>query len=103
VGYYILDQRRFLAPSGQRIAGDAPSAGPTLPETWQALRAAITDTFGVHTLGAGLLDAPGNLPDEERRARDGICDGRLQLPAPCRFCSFGGLCGRDFPATEAEP
>jgi hypothetical protein len=68
--------------------------GPPLEETWNALLAATRESLDVLT--KGRIEALGiPLEDETGVAKkDGFSDGRLILEPPCKFCSFGFLCGR---------
>ncbi len=99
--YYVLDERRLLSPSGEELAGSHVEPGPTLQETWDALRASVKEAFGSGALGAGRLQAPG--ARNEKGDQEGIDYGRLRVAPPCRFCELGALCGRDFQTGEDTP
>ena len=74
--------------------------GPSIDETWQAVRNSCADRK--KETDAGRLIAPAN-PDENGSTPDKesklTADGRLDVVPPCRYCEFDALCGVIF----AEP
>ena len=94
VAYFILRDQRLIALKSAPFVNAETIDGPPLEETWNALLAATRESLDVLT--KGRIEALGiPLEDETGVAKkDGFSDGRLILEPPCKFCSFGFLCGR---------
>jgi hypothetical protein len=91
--YFILRDQRLIALKGAPFANAETVEGPSLQETWNALLAATRESIDLLT--KGRIEALGiPLEDDTGIAKkDGVFDGRLILEPPCKFCSFGFLCG----------
>ena len=85
--FFMLAQRRVIAPQGSIFAG---GEGPALMTTWQDALAARQARMA--TLGAGTLRAQGVGWKEGDMDADGAA---LSCPPPCRVCEFGRLCGQE--------
>jgi hypothetical protein len=88
--YYSLLTRDLLTePRGRlRTDGYAPVAVDN-QTTWTATKATLEGRQA--ELAAGRLQAPGAAADPPEPALLGAV---LQLAPPCRYCSYGELCGR---------
>lgn len=95
VGYFILAEQRLLSTDAAAFPGAERILGPGPDATWHALERAY-EARKVE-LAAGTVLAPGN-PDgtgDVTPAEAAVdADGRLVLPAPCKWCSISSLCGR---------
>jgi ATP-dependent helicase/nuclease subunit B len=91
--YFILRDQRLIALKSAPFANAETVEGPSLQETWNALLAATHESLDV--LKKGRIEALGiPLEDDTGIAKkDEVSDGRLILEPPCKFCSFGFLCG----------
>jgi len=83
--FFMLSQRRVLAPGGSIFPG---GEGPALTTTWSdALAAHLTR---LATIDGGKLRAQGVGWKETDPDADGAA---LALKPPCRFCALSRLCG----------
>lgn len=96
VAFYILVSQTLLTVEPDRFPGAEPLTGPGPEETWAAVDRTARDLQG--DIATGALVAAGVLrdPDEKPLEDSAIVNGRLLKPAPCRFCDFAALCGRQF-------
>ena len=94
--YFILRDQRLITLKSAPFANAENVDGPPLQETWNALLAATRESLDLLT--KGRIEAFGiPLKDDAGVAKkDEISDGRLILEPPCKFCSFGFLCGRSW-------
>ncbi len=96
VGFYILVEQTLLTTEADRFPGAEPLEGPGPHETWTVVdRTAQTLK---HDIATGVLAAQGiqRDPDEKLPEQSEVVDGLLVRPAPCRYCDFAVLCGRQF-------
>lgn len=97
VAYFILSSQRMIEGGHGPFPGAEVVSGPGLRETWDALCLAVEAAR--RELASGVLTAAGIVEGthEEPFKHGGIDDatGCLRLPAPCRFCDLGALCGRE--------
>lgn len=127
VAYFIIRNGHMIARKDAPFAGVETVDGPPLEKTWDAFLAAALER--IESLKAGRLEAPGvsgpaataasgspasgdngdsddsnsvaapsaaDIPDKDALTDD----GRLVLAPPCKFCSFGSLCGRDWESAQ---
>lgn len=99
VAFYIISRRRLLAPPGTPFKGADVVEGPALPETWLAVEESVAAKLG--EIKAGRIEALANPLDPEDpksgvTKEDALDGGRIVLTPPCKFCSFGYLCGLDW-------
>ena len=88
--YYSLLTRDLLTEPRGRLRGDGYAPGLVDNQTvWNATKATL-EARQVE-LAAGLLQAPGATED---RPEPALLGATLQLAPPCRYCSYGALCGR---------
>jgi hypothetical protein len=97
VAYYILRDAVLLAQGDDDFPGAEAVGGPPPRDVWAAVESAALAAR--ERLARGELASPGLVQDEEARAA--LTDEGLFVPAPCRYCDHGALCGRDFPAEDA--
>jgi hypothetical protein len=92
--YFILRDQRLIALKNVPFTNAETIEGPPLQETWNALLATTRESLDLLT--KGRIEALGiQLEDDTGGAKkDELSDGRLTLEPPCKFCSFGFLCGR---------
>jgi ATP-dependent helicase/nuclease subunit B len=89
--YFSLLTQDVLAEPGGRLAVDACMQGAyRSSDTWSA--ALVTVQQRRESLARGQLEAPGAVDEEVKPA---YAPTGLRLGLPCRYCSFGGLCGRE--------
>jgi hypothetical protein len=104
--YLVGDQKRFTPTaffiiSSQVLLTTQPGIfkdamvvpGATPQEVWKAFEQGYATRR--KEIRSGLLQAPGEL-DERGNLRpkaSELINGTLQLTPPCKFCSFGLLCG----------
>jgi ATP-dependent helicase/nuclease subunit B len=89
--YFSLLTQDLLAEPGGRLAPDARMVGAyRSSDTWSA--ALVTLQQRRESLSRGQLEAPGA---EEKEVKPAYAPTGLRLEPPCRYCSFGGLCGRE--------
>lgn len=96
VAFYILVEQTLLTVEPDRFPGAEPLEGPKPDETWAAVdrtARALQDDIATGVLVAAGIQTD---PDEKLIDESAIVDGRLVRPAPCRFCDFAALCGRQF-------
>jgi ATP-dependent helicase/nuclease subunit B len=88
--YFSLLTQDLMSEPGGRLAEDARIKGLHQSSvTWSA--ALVTLQRQREALAAGQLEASGTGEDE---VEPECSPTALRLPAPCEYCSFGGLCGR---------
>jgi hypothetical protein len=97
VAYYILRDAVLLAQADSDFPGAEAVGGPPPPDVWAALESAALAAR--ERVSRGELGSPGREQDEEAAAA--LTDAGLFVPAPCRYCDYGALCGRNFPVEEA--
>lgn len=97
VAFYILREAVLLAQAD----GDFPDAeavgGPPPRDVWAALESAALAAR--ERVARGELGSPGPAQGEETAAA--LTDEGLFVPAPCKYCDYGALCGRSLPAEGA--
>ena len=85
-----LGQSLLLTEPRGRLRADGYAPGAVDNQTtWNATKATL-EVRQVE-LAAGLLQAPGATADPPEPA---LLGATLQLAPPCRYCSYGALCGR---------
>jgi hypothetical protein len=97
VAYFILRDAVLLAQSERDFPGAEAMGGPPPREVWAALESAALAAR--ERVARGELVSPGCEQDEQAAAA--LTDEGLFVPAPCRYCDCGALCGRSFPAEGA--
>lgn len=97
VAYFILRDAVLLAQSESDFPGAEAVGGPPPREVWEALESAALAAR--EHVARGELASPGREQDEKAAAA--LTDEGLFVPAPCRYCDCGALCGRSFPAEGA--
>ncbi|HQP88671.1 MAG TPA: PD-(D/E)XK nuclease family protein [Thermoanaerobaculia bacterium] len=97
VAYYILRDAVLLAQSGSDFPGAEAVGGPPPRDVWAAVEPAALAAR--ERLARGELGSPGI--EQNTEAAAALTDEGLFVPAPCRYCDCGALCGRDFPAEGA--
>ena len=92
VGYFILKRKLLLSAQPESFPGCRPVNGPSVPETWDSLEAALKERRleekDGRLIAAGVPSADVEVPDE-----DAVALGVLRLKPGCNYCEFGGLCG----------
>ncbi len=97
VAYYILRDAVLLAQSDGDFPGAEAVGGPSPRDVWAAVEPAALAARD--RLARGELASPGLAQDEE--AAPALTDEGLFVPAPCRYCDYGALCGLDIPVEAA--
>jgi hypothetical protein len=97
VAYYILRDAVLLAQGGSDFPGAEAMGGPLPRDVWAAVESAALAARD--RLARGELSSPRLEQDEKASAA--LTDGGLFVPAPCKYCKHGSLCGRDFPVEAA--
>jgi ATP-dependent helicase/nuclease subunit B len=85
-GYYLLSQRRLLAPEGSFLAEEGVVVTRSLPETWASVQESWSLWRDTAQAGDGFAS--------------GVGDDTVLMPIapltgadqPCRFCGMTGLC-----------
>jgi RecB family exonuclease len=88
--YFVLQNQDVLAGCGGRLAEDARVQGLLrASETWSSTATTLRDRRD--SLAAGRIEAPGAMGND----LDPSCSpAGVQIAAPCRYCEFPSLCGR---------
>jgi len=94
--YYILVNKALISDDGDAFPSAWRWGSAGTYDTWQALERAVAREWTA--LEAGQLSAPGNPNragdiEPEKPGRDAA--DALLIPAECRYCDYGTLCGRD--------
>ena len=97
VAYYILRDAVLLAQSERDFPGAEAVGGPPPRDVWAAVESGALAARD--RLARGELSSPGLEQDE--KASPALMDGGLFVPAPCRYCDHGSLCGRALPVEAA--
>ena len=99
VGYFILSATRLYTTAAGAFPDATVVNGPAPADTWAAAVATREDALA--RLWEGGLEAQGvGDLDVEVVERGELIDGRIALEPPCRWCEFGGLCGRSYGAMD---
>jgi len=114
VAYFIIRNQRLIAQQNSPFAASGIESvdGPSVQETWAAFLATTLDRLDAvkngkidalavpltssDDSGAGTGVGDDALNDTGIIDKDTLSDERLALTAPCKFCSFGYLCGLDW-------
>ncbi|HRI69521.1 MAG TPA: hypothetical protein PK156_35060, partial [Polyangium sp.] len=92
-GYLILRSQRLLV-RGEPLAFAERVRPGGLGETWEAAERSWEER--VSEFARGEIHATGVATDDFQPIQREVLDhGRLALPAPCRYCKFDLLCGRE--------
>lgn len=86
-GYYLLAQRRLIAPEGSFLANESVETGRTLGQTWHDL-VGTWKTWRDLASGGDLLATGAEGAAEHVPPDLAIEPGR----EPCRYCELTGLC-----------
>lgn len=88
--YFSLVTQELLAEPGGRLQADGQVPGQhRAPDVWKATVAALKRRRA--ELNAGQLEAPHAAGDEVEAQ---LAGGDVRIAPPCKYCSFGALCGR---------
>lgn len=96
VGYFVMDAQRLLTTEPRAFPGAEGVDGPSPGETWRVVE--HTHAAAWEAVAEGRIEAPpaetreGEKPLTEAR----VVDGRLLMPAACRWCDYAVLCGVAF-------
>jgi len=96
VAYFIIQTQKMIAHQDAPFEDVERVSAPPAGETWDAfLRTALE---ALKTVKSGRFEALAvpHTDGEGVVERDEMADGRMALAPPCRFCSFGFLCGLDW-------
>ena len=89
----MLLTQQLLAEPGGRLAAEATMTGAySSSQVWSAALSSIQRRRD--ELATGRLAAPGALGTLAVQIDPSCSPTALQLAPPCRYCNFGGLCGR---------
>lgn len=96
VAFFVLSENALLTTAPHLPRPAQRVSGPGAAETWRLLEQAFEEVR--NGVESGELLALGHPDGEDERipekdAIDG--SGRLVLAPDCRYCDYGGLCGRD--------
>jgi len=93
VAYFIIRNQRMIAPKDTPFADVETIAGPPIHETWDAFLATTLECL--ETIKTGRFEALAVPLDDDTGVakKDELSDGRITIVPPCKFCSFGFLCG----------
>ncbi len=99
--YFIIKSQRLIVPKKSPFKGQDAIDGPPLAETWAAVEE--TSDRRLAELREGRMEAPavplGKDSEETGVLKEDRLDvTRIDLTAPCKFCSFGFLCGIEWEA-----
>ena len=90
--YFMMKQRRLLAVNSEPFPPEFRIEGSDLASVWEAV-AEVRD-HALRELAAGRVVATGVEPADARDRDDGeTTEAPIVIDPPCRFCSFGRLCG----------
>ena len=91
--YYMIKQRRLLAVDAQPFPAQFQIDGSDLASVWDAIVRVRKRTLG--ELAAGRVVATGvEAGDADLQGEDGAAvEDPIAVEPPCRFCSYGRLCG----------
>ena len=95
--YFMLKQRRLLAVDADPFPPQFRIDGSELGSVWQAVVEARDRNL--RELAAGRVTATGvavddaGAPEETREEDGGAGENSIEVEPPCRFCSYGRLCG----------
>ena len=90
--YFMLKQRRLLAVDAEPFPARFRVGGSDLKAIWQAIATARQRLLD--DLGKGRIVATG-IPTKATVGEEPVeVDTAITVEPPCRFCSYGRLCGR---------
>jgi hypothetical protein len=95
--FFIIRTQRLIAQKNSIFKGHEGIDGPSLGETWAAVE--TTSIERLSELKAGSIAAlavplnPSLSKETGVIKEDQLEGGRIEIAPPCRFCSFGFLCG----------
>lgn len=112
-GYFMLAQGKLLSDSPD-LTEDVIPVPYSLEQTWALGAAAFRDSMHRMEQGqiqirgvAEMLDVAASGTTEDKLREDLIAQGQskgmLYQEPPCRFCDFGGICGKIDGAAETQP
>jgi ATP-dependent helicase/nuclease subunit B len=91
VAYLMLRAGHVITVDSETFPSVQVVDGPEPKDTWNAVKKTFKEIWS--DLENGTVHAPGNDPDGPPESQ--LTDGRILLE-PCKFCSFGILCGQAF-------
>jgi hypothetical protein len=102
--FFIIRNQRLIAQKGSPFKDHDGIDGPPLSETWEAVEASALERLKELEGGrmAALAVPLEKLdPEDEEEGKtgtgvvkeDALEGGRIRIAPPCKFCSFGFLCG----------
>jgi hypothetical protein len=101
VGYFVMTAGRLLTTEPDAFPRSTHVEGPDIHSTWTAVDSTLRSTLAA--LRDGRLSARGVACGEEKVVeRAHLVDDVIVLEPPCRFCEYGGLCGRSFGQMERD-
>ena len=90
--YFMMKQRRLLAVDAEPFPPEFRIEGSDLANVWEAVTAERNRAF--RELSAGRVVAAGVAPEDAAEAGEGDgAEDSIAVDPPCRFCSYGRLCG----------
>lgn len=96
VAFFIIRNQRLIAQKGAPFNKIETVDGPPIQDTWDAFLSATRSRLDaikqgrIEALAVPLSDETGVVK------KDKLSDDRIELEPPCKFCSFGYLCGLDW-------
>ncbi len=100
--YFVISTQRLIAQEGAPFKGHDGIEGPPLEETWRAVEASTHERL--KEIQAGKVEAAavpmgaGTGEDAGVVEEDALEGGKIRIVPPCRYCSFGFLCGIEWEA-----
>lgn len=102
VAFFIIRTQRMLTTSAGLFPDVMPVNGVGPDETWRAFERAYSGRRKEMADGIVLAPGEGGAEGDSSSGKSGLKDGKLLLPAPCHFCSFGLLCGHGIGGEPAD-
>lgn len=103
VGYFIIEGQRLLTTPEAPFCGAEKIPGETMRDVWRAAEAGFNARLAELSKGTVLATAiddgtAGGAPIE----KEVLENGEIRIPAPCKFCDYGALCGTAYGTTTGE-
>ena len=90
--YFMIKQRRLLAVNAEPFPPEFRIEGADLADVWDAVVEVRDSTL--REMASGRVVAKGVEPDGTVGRDEGeVAEAPIHIDPPCRFCSFGRLCG----------
>jgi ATP-dependent helicase/nuclease subunit B len=101
-GYFVLASGRLYTPQGSPVRGAPSSAlergAPSMTDTWHRFRAALAAAESWRSDGivpARPLQDTKEWPRDGDLATDREDDKAKTIREPCKYCPYGGVCGKE--------